>query len=206
MKLLLFAVITMVMSGCCGPVWQLSDWQDLENAKQYDEIEVEAIDSECIAQDGKMNEACPKLFAIHARACLILARAETSETAACPPYTESARKRMDCAAADYAKARSGNFSNDQLIEFSEHQARALYCGANFRTRPEGVPLARKAVVELSGLPPNPRRDHLAASAELFLAGTDQLSAADRCQSAKKALQFTSRGLADGSASVAVTDG
>lgn len=206
MKRLIFTALTVSMSGCFGPISQLNDWHDLESSKQYDKIEAEVIDSDCVIQSGKIDEACPKLFAIHARACLTLARIETAETAACPPDTESARQRMDCAAADYDKARSGDFPNDQLVEFTEHRARALYCGAHFRTRSEGLPLAREAVAELSRLPANPRRDHLAASAHLFVAGTDQVSAADRCQSAKTVLHLTNRGLSDGSASVAVADG
>lgn len=193
------ALMLPLLLGACaslpGPVAQLERFKDAEANNRPAEIEAERVDADCLKAEGA-SDACPQIFAIHARACLQLARNEAAPGAACPPATETARRRMDCAATGYGKARAGTgFSTSQREEFVESRARALYCGASYRTPAEGLPMAVDAGAELDGLPPNPRRDQLAAAVALYVANRDLLPADQRCRAARRAADLATRGLA-----------
>ena len=191
MRLCLLPLL-LLLTACPGPVAQLERLQADEQGGRFAAIEAATVDSDCTSADA--SEACPRIAAIRGRACLQLARDATAPGAACPGTAQ--RSRMDCAAASYAGAlRSTAFPEVQRQEFLESRARALYCGATYRGAAEGVPLARAAIEALSLLPPEPRRDQLAAAASLNIAGRETLFDAERCERAKDARRLARRGLA-----------
>lgn len=183
------------LSGCVlGPTKQLSDFKKWEGANNLTAIEGQSIDAGCAA-DKKGTPECAQLAEIQGRACLTLAKGEATANEACPPPTATAKRRLQCAATDFDTARVGKqFPADQLDQFTEMRARALYCHATTLGRPDGLSEAQQAGSELASLADNPQRDQLAASAALYEANTRQVAEADRCSAAKKAVQLANRGL------------
>ena len=183
------------LSGCVlGPTKQLGDFKKWEGANNLTAIEGQSIDASCAA-DKKDTPECAQLAEIQGRACLTLAKGEAAANAACPPATDTAKRRLQCAATDFDAARAGKqFPPDQLDQLTEMRARALYCHANTVARSDGLAEARAAGTELASLAENPQRDQLAASAALYEANTNQASAAERCGAARKAVQLANRGL------------
>jgi hypothetical protein len=183
-----------LLAGCAVPL--LSTLKKEETAGNYVAIEGKSIDSTC--EGGREGSPeCAQLSEIQGRACLTLARQEAAPNAACPPATDTARRRLQCAVTDLDAARLGQqFPPDQLMELGEMHARALYCGATLKSRIDGLPDARKAARELESpsLTPSPQREQLAAAAELYVANTDQLADADRCSAAQRAITRADRGL------------
>jgi hypothetical protein len=191
---LLICVATLLLAGC--PLSQLNDLKKDEGDKNYSAIENTSIDSTC-AGSGQGSAACAQASEIQGRACLTLAQQEAAPNAACPPDTATAQRRLKCAATDLDAARLGRqFPPDQLIELGEMHARALYCGATLKSRSDGLPDAREAAreLELPSLPPSARREQLAAASELYVANSDQLSNAERCSAALRAIARADRGL------------
>jgi hypothetical protein len=191
-RIALAVLVSSMLGGCM--VNQLSDFKKAEAAKDYATIEKKTIDSSCFADHGVSDE-CAQLTEIQGRACLTLALGEAAPNAACPPATDTARRRLQCAARDFAAALSGgHFSTDEQNDFTEMRARALYCGATLVSRADGLPDAREAARELETLGANPRRDQLSAAAALYVANSEQLSSADRCAAAQLAIARATRGL------------
>jgi hypothetical protein len=188
-------LVAVGLSGCVlGPTAQLSQFKTWEEANNWTAIESRAIDPGCAAAKQGSAE-CAQLAEIQGRACLTLARREAVAQAACPPATDTARKRLQCAAADFDASRPGShFSSDQLDQITEMRARALYCHATTGSRTDGLVEAREAGRELSKLTANPERDQLAASAALYEANTTQVTAVDRCSAARTAVELADRGL------------
>jgi hypothetical protein len=182
-------------------VSQLSDFKKAESAKDYATIEKKTIDPGCFANhqvsfaNHQVSDECAQLTEIQGRACMTLALGEAAPNAACPPATDTARRRLECTAQDFAVALSGgHFSTDDQNDMTEMRARALYCGATLKSRADGLPEAREAARELDTLSANPRRDQLSASAALYVANSDELSSADRCAAAQLAVARAARGL------------
>jgi hypothetical protein len=191
-------LIMAVLAGAClaGCVSQLSNFKKWEAAQQPEKIEVAPISSDCTGS-ARGSAECAQLQEIQARACLTLASREAAPGAACPPATDTARKRLKCAADGFAAAKSGNnFPADQRNEFSEMRARALYCRANLVAAADGISDVREASRELAMLPDNPRRDQLAAAVALYVGNSEELSAAERCDGARRSVTLADRGLAD----------
>jgi len=185
-----------LLAGCA--VSQLSTLKKDESDKNYAAIENKSIDSSCTGS-GQGSPECAQMSEIQGRACLTLAQQEAAPNAACPPATDTARRRLQCAATDLDASRLGQqFSSDQLIELGEMHARALYCGATLKARSDGLPDAREAARELESpsLPPSPRREQLAAAAELYVANSDGLQDAERCRAALRAIARADRGLTE----------
>ena len=191
----MLALAAVLLSGCvAGPTKQLSDFKKWEAADNLAAIEGASIDASCAA-DGKGSAECAQLAEIQGRACLNLAKGEAAAKAACPPATDTARRRLQCAATDFDTARAGKqFPPDQLDQITEMRARALYCHANTLSRADGLAEAQQAGRELATLAENPERDQLAASAALYEANTNQASAAERCSAARNAVKLADRGL------------
>jgi hypothetical protein len=180
-----------ILAGCA--VSQLSDFKKAEAAKDYTAIENKTIDASCFTDHP--TEECAQAAEIQGRACLTLARQEAAPNAACPPATDTARRRLGCAARDFGLAqKSASFSADDRTDITEMRARALYCGATLMTRADGLPDAREAARELDALPPSASREQLSAAAFLYVANTDALSAADRCAAAQAAAARATLGL------------
>jgi len=199
MKQTLVAVLCVLvgasLTGCA--VSALDKLKGLESSQQFTKIEAEAIPGDC-AGSGRGSEECAQIEEIHARACLTLAQQESAPGAACPPATDSARRRLKCAADGFKEAAvGGHFSSEQRNEFTQMRAQALYCGATLGARADGLASVREASRELATLPPNPRRDLLAASAALYVANTDDVSGHERCDAAQRAVDLANRGLAGG---------
>jgi hypothetical protein len=174
---------------------QLDTLKTDEGAKNYTAIENSSIDS-CTGT-GPSSSECAQASEIQGRACLTLAQQEAAPNAACPPDTTTAQHRLKCAVTDLDPARlGGQFPPDQLIELGEMHARALYCGATLKSRSDGLPEAREAARELEAptLPPSARREQLAAASELYVANDDQLTNAERCSAALRAIARADRGL------------
>jgi hypothetical protein len=194
MNRIALALLAGALIGGCGTTKQLSDFKKDEAAKNYAAIENQTIDSSCFA-GGQATDECAQLTEIQGRACLTLARQEAAPNAACPPATDTARRRLQCAAKDFGVALTGgHFSADDQNDMTEMRARALYCGATLVSRADGLPDAREAARELDTLPANPQRDQLAAAAALYVANSEQLSTADRCAAAQLAAARATRGL------------
>lgn len=193
MKRIALIVLSGSLIGGCV-VDQLSDFKSAEAAKNYAAIASKKIDSSCFANQ-QISDECAQLTEIQGRACLTLAQQEAAPNAACPPATASASSHLQCAAQDFGAAvNGGHVSSDDLNDDTEMRARALYCGATLVSRTDGLPNAREAARELDTLPANPERDQLNAATELYVANSDQLSAADRCSAAQLAVDRANRGL------------
>jgi hypothetical protein len=183
------------LAGCL--VDQLSEFKKLEGARDEAALEKKTVPAACFA-DGAISAECGQLAEIQGRACLTLATQETTAGAACPPPSDTALPRLQCAARDFAVAVKGTgFSAEDRNDFAEMRARALYCGATLGVRLQGLPDVREAARELETLPANPERDQLAAATELYVANTEELSGADRCEGARLAVQRADRGLQGG---------
>jgi hypothetical protein len=193
----MFATLAaLALSGCvlAPTTGQLSDFKKWEAANNLTAIESQNIDASCTAAN-KASAECAQLAEIQGRACLTLAKGEAAANAACPPATDSARRRLQCAAADFDAARAGKqFPPGQLDQITEMRARALYCHANTLSRADGLAEAQQAGRELATLGENPERDQLAASAALYAANTNQVAAAERCSAARNAVKLADRGL------------
>ena len=191
----LSSVAALLLSGCVhGPTAQLSDFKKRADAKDWTTIESQTIDASCSAAN-KSSAECVQLAQIQGFACLTLARGEAASQAACPPATDTARRRLQCAAINFDTARIGKqLPSDQLDEITQNRARALYCHATTLSRADGLPEAQEAGRELSTLAPNPGRDQLAASAALYEANTNQVASVDRCSAARTAVKLADRGL------------
>lgn len=182
-------------AGCTTS--QLSTFKKWEADQQLDKIESAQIDSGC-SGSARGTEECAQLGEIQARACMTLASREAAPGAACPPATNTARARLTCAADGFAAAKAGHsFSGDQVNEFTEMRARALYCRANLVAAADGISDAREASRELATLPGNPRRDQLAAAAALYIGNSENLSAEQRCEGAIKSVKLADLGMTSG---------
>lgn len=189
-----FVVYGALLLAACA-TRQLDTLKTEESTKNYTAIENTALDSCTSAGPG--SPECAQASEIQGRACLILAQQEAAPNAACPPDTTTAQRRLKCAVTDLDAARLGQqFPPDQLIELAEMHARALYCGATLKSRGDGLPDAREAARELEApsLPLSARREQLAAASELYVANDDQLTNAERCSAALRAIARADRGL------------
>ena len=180
-----------VVSVLPGPVAQLSTFKSDEAAANTARIAATTIDGDCDGRSGQ-SAACPQIQAIHARACLVEARKATSPDAACPPPGEAAHLR--CAASGFAAAEGAGFMPADRGVFAEQHGRALYCLANLSDDAEGVPLARDAMRALAAVPPDPKRDLLAASSALHIGLARGLDATTRCTNLAEAARIAQRGL------------
>jgi hypothetical protein len=173
---------------------RLLQWQEQDKLTA---IAAEPVPPGC-ASTPFTSRACPRIHAIRAHACLALANRETDPHAACPPlHSASARQALQCAVDSYAIAVPPQ--ETQSADLRQNRARAFYCGARLlvlegETAETGAKLARRAVDELSRLPPTPAHDHLAASSALFIANRERLLPAERCAAAHQADLLASRGL------------
>lgn len=175
-----------------GPVGQLETFKKQDAAGQFDAIANASVSSDCTAGSNR-SDACPQIYAIHGRACLQMARAESAAPAACPG--PAAQRWLDCASSDLGQAEaSRSFSPDQLTGIRDNRARALYCSASLRAPQEGQALAQEADRELEGLPATAGRKQLAASTAMFAAVRPAFPAAQRCAAARQALGRAQEGL------------
>jgi hypothetical protein len=164
------------------------------DAKNFASIEDSTLPADCFAA-GAVSPDCAQLTDLQGRACFILARQEAAANAACPPATDTARRRLQCAARDFGVAtRGASMSANDVNDMTEMRARALYCGATLVDRAAGLPDVREAFRELGTLSSTPERDQLAATTQLYVANSDQLSGAERCAAAKAAAQIAARAL------------
>ena len=189
----LFA-LALVLSGCAlAPTTnELSDYKKWEAANNLAAIASHSIDASCAAAN-KGTAECAQLAEIQGRACFTLAKGEATAQGACPP--SAARDQLQCAFTDFDAARAGKqFPPDQLDQFTLMRAHALYCHASMVSPADGLAEIREAQRELDTLKENPERDHLAASAALYEALSNQLSAAERCSAARNAVKLAVRGL------------
>jgi hypothetical protein len=195
LRLLCLAALA-CLSGCAtdGTLERLLQWQKQDNLAA---IAAEPVPPGCASMPFK-SDACPRIHDIRAYACLALASRETDPHAACPPLdSASARQSLQCAVDSYAIADPPQ--QTQSANLRQNRARAFYCGARLRVleggpAEAGAALARRAVDELSRLPPTPAHDHLAASSALFIAQKTQLPSVERCAAARQASMLASRGL------------
>jgi hypothetical protein len=188
--------LTLLVGSLIGgwAIDQLSNFKKAEAAKDYATIDGKKIDSSCFA-DQQISDECAQLTEIQGRACMTLAQQEAAPNAACPPATATATRHLQCAAQDFGAAVKGaHVSSDDLNDDTEMRARALYCGATFVSRADGLPNVREAARELDTLTANPERDQLTAAMALYVANSDQLSATDRCTAAQLAVNRANRGL------------
>lgn len=193
----LLVSFALLLSACAATTSQLSDFKKAEGAKNFAAIESQSIEASC-GGNAKNSAECAQLAEIQGRACDTLVRQESAPNAACPPATDSARRRLQCVVDDFDAARLGHeFPPDQLNELREMHARALYCSATLMTRAAGLADAREAFQELDKLPADPRRDQLAAATQLYVANSEQLSNTERCSAAQRAVQRADRGLQNG---------
>ena len=193
-----FADSLLIIAGAtlagCTTTSQLEKFKDLEGKQSYAAIESQQISPSCFS-GSTPSEECAQLTEIQGRACLTLARQEAAPNAACPPPTDSAKRRLQCAAQNFAVAQKGSsFSADDVNNMIEMRARALYCGATFKTRADGLPDAREATRQLDTLPETAARDQLAAATLLYVANDEQLMPGERCNAARQAVARANRGL------------
>lgn len=193
----LMAVLSVLIVGCetpglPGPIAQLDRYQKAEAAGQYKDIVADSLSGDCTG-GGSASDACPKLHAIRARACLTLAHQAAAPNAACPG--SGARDLLACAAENYgAVLDSATFSPAQRTDFRDNHARATYCLANLSAGAERQSLGQQALDDLTRLPQDPRRDQLAASTALLLA--DGASGTARCDLYRQAAARARRGLGE----------
>lgn len=181
-----------MLAGCA--THQLEQFKQDYRAGKLTTIETSTLPANCFA-DGSVSDECAQLTDLQGRACLTLARQEAAANAACPPATDSARRRLQCAARDFAVAtRSASFAATDINDMTEMRARALYCGATLVDRTAGLPDVREASRELATLPATAQRNQLAAATQLYIANSDQLPSAERCAAARSAAQIASKAL------------
>ena len=195
-RLLPFVVLAFAMAGCVenvipGPVAQLARYQKAEAEGRPADIVSDALSSDCTGGAAR-SDACPKLHAVRARACLNVARAQTAAQAACPG--PASRELLTCAAENYgAVLDNTSVPQTQRDEFREHRARADYCLANFASGAERQSLGQQAANDLAKLSPNAQRDQLAANVWLLLA--QSASGQASCSAYRQAVTIARRGLA-----------
>jgi hypothetical protein len=114
-----------------APVAQLDRFEQARREGRLAAIAEEPVPPGCTG------EACPRLHAIRAEACLALALADRAPGAACPGPSEAARRQLDCAAAGYAAA-------GPAPAFRAGRAQALLCRAELAAPDEALGLARAA--------------------------------------------------------------
>jgi hypothetical protein len=183
-----------LLTGCATTISQLDKFKDFERKQDYTAIESQQISASCFS-GSTPSEECAQLTEIQGRACMTLAQQEAAPNAACPPPTDSAKRRLQCAAQNFAVAQKGSsFSADDVNNMIEMRARALYCGATFKTRADGLPDAREATRQLDTLPETAARDQLAAATLLYVANDEQLMPGERCNAARQAVARANRGL------------
>jgi hypothetical protein len=193
MKRIALTLLAGCLIGGCA-VHQLEDFKNAEKAKNYAAIDGQKIAPSCFA-DQQTSDECAQLTEIQGRACMTLALQEAAPNAACPPPTATASRHLQCAAQDFGAAvKGGQVASEDLNDDTEMRARALYCGATFVARAEGLPNVREAARELDTLTANPQRDQLAAATALYVANSEQLSSTDRCSAAQLAVDRANRGL------------
>lgn len=114
-----------------APVAQLDRFEQARREGRLAAIAEEPVPAGCTG------EACARLHAIRAEACLALALADRAPGAACPGPSEEVRARLDCAAAGYAAA-------GPAPAFRAGRAQALLCRAELAAPDEAAALARTA--------------------------------------------------------------
>lgn len=193
------AALLLILAGCAslpGPVAQLDGFTADQTAGRFDSIAKATVVSDCRATPFG-SDACPRIHAIRARACLELARQEAAPGAACPPASASARQNLGCAVESYALAGNAALTGGDASNLTENRARARYCAARLQSPAKGLSLARAAGEDMKTLPPSASHDLLAASASLFVAQQATAAAADRCSAAQAASTLAQRGLSAG---------
>lgn len=186
-----------------GPVAQLARMEQAQQAGRTADIAGEKVDAAC-ASTPFSSEACPKIHALRAGACLALAQQQAADGAACPPPTGSAATQINCAADSYALAGDGVLANSgDAAAALQNRGQARYCAARLRPPAEGLAMARAAMADLARPPASGGRDLMAASAALFIAQSTAAPAAERCDAARQATQLAERGLATPDAAPAV---
>ncbi|WP_144185628.1 hypothetical protein [Elioraea rosea] len=197
-RVILAAVV--LLAGC-QQVGRVLD-PDVAQLERYDaarkegrlrDIANEPVAASCTAE----KQACGRLHAIRAEACLSLALADRAAGAACPAASPSRRADLDCAASEYAAAMASTASGFTPADQGAHRlgrAQALYCRAELDTVASGVPFARESAQVAAGLPP-PKREAIGGSAALFLARPGAGADAVRCERAREAGRLATAGLA-----------
>ncbi|WP_248558469.1 hypothetical protein [Paraburkholderia terrae] len=151
----------------------------------------------CASQPG--TEACAKIYAIHAHACLVSATGNPPSHAPCPGRNDPKARWIDCAVDDYRKAKGATNDPVELSNIAGNQAHALYCSAEFRQfdgkDSEANALASEAIAAVASVPTTAQNARIATSAELMIAQLQQLSSSQRCQAARNAASWATRGLA-----------
>ena len=175
----------------------LSSMQKLQVQGQFEQIANQSVPRGCVSQPG--TDACAKIYAIHAYACLVSATANPPSQAACPDRNGPKAKWIDCAVDGYRKAKGATKDPAELSNLAGNQAHALYCSAEFRRfdgdEPGAVSLAREAESAVSRVPDTAQNARIAASAALMIAQLPKLPSSDRCLAARDAARWATRGLA-----------
>lgn len=194
------AAAALLLAGCqqvgrvLDPdVAQLERFDAARKEGRLRDIANEPVVSSCTPE----KQACGRLHAIRAEACLGLAMADRASGVACPAATSQARDDLACAATEYAaamRATASGFSAADQLAHRQGRAQALYCRAELDTVASGVPFAREAAQVAEGLPP-PRRQAIGGSAALFLARPGAGADAVRCERAREAARLAREGLA-----------
>jgi hypothetical protein len=173
----------------------LSSMQKLQAQGQFEQIANQPVGSGC----APGTEACAKIYAIHAYACLVSATGNPPLQAACPDRNGPKAKWIDCAVDDYRKAKGATKDPAELSNLAGNQAHALYCSAEFRRFDDdqqgAASLAREAEAAVSSVPYTAQNARIAASAALMTAQLTKLPSSDRCLAARNAARWATRGLA-----------
>jgi hypothetical protein len=181
-------------SGCsAGSTAQLDKYQTWEKTEDFKSI-VDTPVVSCSPSD----EACGRLHAIHADACLQLAMKDRAPGAACPRSDPEIRNMLDCAATEYSAAQqaaaSAKFTSDQLAIQSANRAGALYCDAELQdTVSAGAALALEAKLEADKAS-EPQRQLIGGRAALYLAKPGVGDDPSRCKNANEAERQAAAGL------------
>lgn len=188
-----------------GPTAQLARLEQAQRDGNFTAIERDAPDAACTTSPFG-SDACPKIHALRAGACLALARQQAASGAACPPPTGEGARLTRCAADSYGLAGDAVLaaSTEPAAAF-QNRMRARYCAARLVPAPEGLGLARAALADGTRVPPSAAADLLAASAALFIAQSTSATPADRCAAARQARQLAERGLAGSDVTPALQD-
>jgi len=175
----------------------LSSIQQLQAKGDYKQIANQSVPAACDKQNSG-TEACAKIYAIHAYACLVSATGNPPSQAPCPDRNDPKAKWIDCAVDGYRKAKGATNDPVELSNLAGNKAHALYCSAEFSrvdgNDKEAASRVKEAVDAVSSVPTTPQNARIAASAELMIAQL-QLSSSDRCQAARDAVNWATRGLA-----------
>lgn len=188
-----------------GPTAQLARMEQAQRDGNLAAIERDAPDAACTTSPFG-SDACPKIHALRAGACLALARQQAAAGAACPPPSGDGARLTRCAADSYGLAGDAVLaaSTEPAAAF-QNRMRSRYCAARLVPPPEGLGLAQAALADAARVPPSAAADLLSASAALFIAQSMSASPADRCAAARQARQLAERGLAGAGATPALLD-